>query len=66
CYDMKQPILSSSIPDDKLLELVQGMYEISFSPEFILRKIFSLRDLDDMKYFLRAAKKVTGHILDFK
>lgn len=66
CYDMKQPVLSSSIPDSQLLQLVQGMYGISFSPEFVLRKIFSLRDLDDIKYFLRAAKKVTGHILDFK
>lgn len=66
CYDMKQPVLSSPIPDCQLLRLVQEMYEISFSPEFILRKIFSLRDLDDMKYFLRAAKKVTGHVLDFK
>ncbi|MDI6758795.1 MAG: radical SAM protein [Candidatus Omnitrophota bacterium] len=65
-YDMKQPIMSSFISDEKVMELVQGMYRMSFNPEFILRKLFSLRDTDDLKYFFRAAKKVLGHIWDFK
>jgi len=65
-YDMKQPIMRSAIPDDKIMELVQGMYKVSFQPQFILRKIFSLRDTDDFKYSLRAARKVLGHIFDFR
>lgn len=64
-YDMKQPVMKSSIPDGKIMELVQGMYRISFQPQFILRKILSLRDADDFKYSLRAARKVLGHIFDF-
>jgi hypothetical protein len=48
------------------MELEQGMYKTSFQPEFILRKINSLRDMDDLKYYLRAAKKVVGHIFDFR
>jgi radical SAM superfamily enzyme YgiQ (UPF0313 family) len=65
-YDMKQPVMRTEIPADKIIELVQGMYNASFNPEFILRKILSLRDIDDLKYYLRAAKKVLGHIFDFK
>jgi radical SAM superfamily enzyme YgiQ (UPF0313 family) len=65
-YDMKQPVMQTEIPDEKIMELVQGMYKISFQPEFLIRKLFSLRDFDDLKYSLRAAKKVAGHIFDFK
>lgn len=65
-YDMKQPIIQAQINDNKIRELTQGMYKISFHPEFILRKFFSLKDANDFKYVLRAAKKVLGHIFDFK
>ena len=65
-YDMKQPIMRTQMPEGQIMKLVQGMYSVSFQPEFILRKIFSIRDLDDLKYYLRAAKKVFGHLLDFK
>jgi len=65
-YDMKQPVMQSEIPDKKIMRLVQSMYGVTFSPEFILRKLFSLKDFDDIKYSLRAAKKVFGHLLDFR
>ena len=64
-YDMKQPVMKSFIPDDKIMGLAREMYKISFQPEFMLRKLFSMRDSDDLKYSLRAAQKVLGHIVDF-
>lgn len=65
-YDMKSPVMKTQIEEHKIMELVRGMYKVSFQPEFILRKVFSLKDIDDLKYYLRAAKKVAGHIFDFK
>jgi len=65
-YDMKSPVMKTRIENNKIMGLVQGMYKVSFQPEFMLRKIFSLKDIDDLKYYLRAAKKVIGHIFDFK
>ncbi|MBU4345769.1 MAG: B12-binding domain-containing radical SAM protein, partial [Candidatus Omnitrophica bacterium] len=65
-YDMKQPVMQNSIPDVKVMELVRGMYKVSYDLEFVIRKFFSIRDIYDLKYFLRAAKKIMGHILDFK
>jgi len=65
-YDMKSPVMKTRIDKNKIPELVQGMYKISFQPEFLLRKFFSLKDIDDVRYYLRAAKKVVGHIFDFR
>ncbi|MDD5431390.1 MAG: radical SAM protein [Candidatus Omnitrophica bacterium] len=65
-YDMKHPVMRSSIEDKRIMELVQEMYKVSFQPEFVLRKILSIRDFGDLAYFARAAKKVAGHVLDFR
>ncbi|MDD5255292.1 MAG: radical SAM protein [Candidatus Omnitrophica bacterium] len=64
-YDMKEPVMRAPIPPEKIPGLVQGMYGVAFQPEFMLRKLLSLRDKDDLKYYLRAAGKVLGHIFDF-
>ncbi len=65
-YDMKRQVMKTSIPDADLFRLVQGMYGVSFDPEFVIRKLFALRDPDDLKYALRAVRKVFGHLLDFR
>lgn len=65
-YDMKQPVMQTPMPKEQIMELVQAMYKVSFAPEFVLRKIFSIKDFDDVKYSLRATRKVIGHIFDFK
>jgi len=64
-YDMKKPVMDSPIPDDRIMKLVRGMYKVSFNPEFIFRKILSLKDMDDFRYALRAIRKVAGHLFDF-
>ncbi len=64
-YDMKNPVMITGFSKEKLMQLVQSLYSVSYSPEFMLRKILSIRGLDDIKYFGRAFLKVAGHILDF-
>lgn len=65
-YDMKRLVMHIPFDDTKVMQLVQGMYKVSYQPEFILRKMFSLRDVDDLKYWFRAVRKVFGHIVDFR
>ncbi len=65
-YDMKEPVMKIDFSGEQLMNLVQGMYGVSFNPEFIFRKIISIRDFSDIKYFSRAAAKVMGHLFDFK
>jgi radical SAM superfamily enzyme YgiQ (UPF0313 family) len=64
-FDMKKPLMRLNFSEAKLMQLIQKMYRISFNPEFVLRKLFSMRDRDDLWYYLRAFKKVAGHIFDF-
>ncbi len=65
-YDMKTPVMKSPMNDEALLKLVQGIYGVAFHPEFILRRLASIRGLSDLAYFKKNIKKVYGHLLDFK
>jgi len=64
-YDMKKPVMKSPVSDDQMMGLVRGIYNVAFSPEFILNRLMSVRDLSDLAYFGRGTKKIMGHIFDF-
>ncbi|MBF0442062.1 MAG: radical SAM protein [Oligoflexales bacterium] len=65
-YDMRGPVMNSEGCEKEIMNFAQELYRVSFHPEFLARKLLSIRDLDDLKYFMRAGKKVLGHIFDFK
>lgn len=64
-YDMREAVMKLSFDEGKVLSLAKSMYQVAFSPEFIIRKLFSVRDLDDLRYYGRAAQKTIGHMFDF-
>jgi radical SAM superfamily enzyme YgiQ (UPF0313 family) len=65
-FDMKNPVMKLKFNQEQLFNLVQDMYSVSFSPKFLLKKISSIKDFHDLKYFSRALPKVMGHLFDFK
>lgn len=65
-YDMRRPIMKTPVGDDRLMEAVQSVYKVAFSPEFIARRIVGIRSWEDVKFIGRAAGKVFGHLMDFK
>lgn len=65
-FDMKNPVMKTPFSGEELMKLVQGMYSIAFDPLFLAHKVMSIRDWSDIQFFLRAGKKVIGHIKDFK
>ncbi|MCX5715322.1 MAG: radical SAM protein [Candidatus Omnitrophica bacterium] len=65
-FDMKEPVMKISMSEKETLKLVQEIYKVGLNPEFLFNRFLSIRDLDDIKYFTRAGKKLVGHILDFK
>lgn len=65
-YDMKAPIVRCPVEDEKIMQMAQAMYSGALHPEFLVRRIVSVRDIDDIKYLWRAARKVFGHIFDFR
>jgi len=64
-YDMKEPVMKTLMEDEWVMKLVQGIYSVAFSPEFIFRRVTSVTSMSDIKYFTRGIKKVMGHIFDF-
>jgi len=64
-FDMRGPVMKTPLRNEQLMKYVQGLYSVSFNPEFLFRKILSIRDFYDLKYFIRAGKKVMGHLFDF-
>ena len=65
-YDMREPILSSPIPDEKILELTRDLYKSFVTPKYVLRKLASIRNKDDFNYLVvRGGKYIFGHLKDF-
>ena len=64
-YDMSQPVMKIPMKDKEVMALTQGLYKSFLTPRFITRKIVSIRDFDDIKFFWRAGKAVLGHLADF-
>lgn len=64
-YDMREPVMKIPFEKEKLLSLTQNLYSAFLSPEYILRKLISIRNSDDIKFFFFAGKRLIGHLLDF-
>ena len=65
-YDMSQPIMKTPMEDEEIMALTQGLYKSFMTPKFLARKIVSIRNTDDLKFFWRAGKAVLGHLMDFR
>lgn len=65
-FDMKQSVWKSPVTNKDVLGYTQGLYKVAFNPFFVVRKIFSIRNIDDIKFLVRAGFKVFAHIADFR
>lgn len=64
-FDMRQPVMQTPFPKEKLLELEQELYSAFMTPQYIMRKVLSIRSLHDFKYLFYMGWKLIGHLLDF-
>jgi radical SAM superfamily enzyme YgiQ (UPF0313 family) len=65
-YDMKQSVWKSPVSNEDVMKYTQDLYKTALKPKFILRKMVSIRTIDDIKYMARAGKKVFSHLSDFR
>ena len=65
-YDMKRSVWKSPVTNEDVLRFTRDLYKTSLSPAFIVRKVRSIRSIDDIKFLARAVTKVFSHIVDFK
>ncbi|HML56379.1 MAG TPA: radical SAM protein [Solidesulfovibrio magneticus] len=63
-YDMRDSVWKSPISSSDVLQFKDELYKAALTPAFIIRKILSIRDLDDIKFLARAASKLVGHLLN--
>ena len=64
-YDMREPIMKTSMSDDEIMALTRSLYSAFLTPRFILRQIGRIRSWRDVQYYARAGMRVFGHLLDF-
>lgn len=64
-FDMRGPVMKVPFSQEKLLELTQELYSSFFTPQYIFRKVISVRNKDDVKFLFYSAWKLVGHLLDF-
>ncbi len=64
-YDMRQPVIKSPIPPQKQLQLVQNLFKGVITPNFIFKKIISIRSFDDIKHLFNYALKYFKKLKDF-
>jgi anaerobic magnesium-protoporphyrin IX monomethyl ester cyclase len=64
-FDMRGPVMKTPFPKEELLELTQELYSSFFTPQYMLRKVLSVRQWDDVKFLWYSAWKLLGHLLDF-
>jgi radical SAM superfamily enzyme YgiQ (UPF0313 family) len=65
-YDMREPVMKTEMRDSELLALTRGIYKSFLTPRFILRKLAAIRSWADVRFYWRAARRVIGHLLDFR
>ncbi len=64
-YDMREPVLATSVSDERLMELTRHLYGSFLTPQFITRKLLPVRSSDDARFLLNAGRAVMGHLRDF-
>jgi len=64
-FDMRAPVMKIPFSNEKLMELTQELYSSFFTPQFIFRKIISIRKWRDITFILMAARRLLSHLLDF-
>lgn len=64
-FDMRKPVMKTPFPAEKIYELEQELYSCFMTPQYIMRKILSIRSPHDFMYLFYMGKKLLGHLLDF-
>src|SRR5206468_1179977 len=61
-YDMREQVMLSELTSEDVLALSQQLYKSFMSPQYVARKVASVRNFQDIKFLARAGWKVLGHL----
>ena len=65
-FDMSEPVLKTpDMTDKEVMEICNNIYKIFLTPEYMFRRLIGIRSFGDVKFVLKGAKAVVGHLKDF-
>jgi len=64
-YDMREPVMKCPMSAEELKELTAELYRVFITPRYVLRRLLSIRDVDDIRFIKKGMSAVTGHLVDF-
>jgi len=65
-YDMREAVMAAPINEADIKDLTRALYKSFATPGYILRRVAGVRSAADVKFLVRAGKKLLGHLTDFK
>jgi len=66
CFDMAEPVLKTvDMKPEEVVRVCDEIYKVFLSPRYMFRHLIRIRTWRDVKYSVRGAVKVLGHVKDF-
>lgn len=65
-YDMRQPVMKSPISATDQKKLINSLFKSAWEPKFLIRKVLSIRSVDDVKYLATYAVEFLRKLYDFR
>jgi len=65
-FDMKESVLNTEdMESEEIMKVCDEIYKVFLSPKYAFRHLVMIRSWRDVKYSVRGAVKVLGHVKDF-
>ena len=65
-FDMKEPVMTTpDMTPEEVMKLCDEIYKVFLTPQYMLKQLARTRSLRDVKYSVKGAAKVLGHLKDF-
>ena len=64
-FDMRQPVMKSPFTDEEIKKIIRELFHGVLTPKFLIKKIFSIRNFDDVKFLFTYAVKYLKKLRDF-
>ncbi len=64
-YDMRKAVIKTGLSEEDIREASQQLYRVFFTPTYILKRLISIRSLEDLRFIKRGLKAIFGHLRNF-
>lgn len=65
-FDMTEPVLRTpDMEPEEVMRICDEIYKVFLSPKYVFRHLIRIRSWRDLRYSVKGAIKVLGHVKDF-